>query len=59
MGCGSGSRRNDNHDEPKNKGTGSDNDEALRILGTRLAKGEITKEEYSDLRKMIEGEGNK
>jgi uncharacterized membrane protein len=59
MGCGSGKRRNDDYDESKGKGTGSSNDEALRILGTRLAKGEITKDEYSDLRKVIEGEEKK
>ena len=61
MSCGGGSRRSPDYDEeprerPSKKATES-NDEALKILGVRLAKGEITKQEYEELRETLEGDG--
>jgi hypothetical protein len=57
MGCcgssGSG-KNNDEYQGRKDTKAGSSNDEALKVLGVRLAKGEITKQEYAELKETIE-----
>jgi hypothetical protein len=52
MSCGSGRGHNEyeNNQYRDNEG---DKDEALRILGVRLAKGEITKQDYQDLKGVL------
>ena len=46
-------QRSENKRNEKRKNSNSD---PLKILKLRLAKGEITKEEYRDMRKMIQDE---
>jgi hypothetical protein len=54
MGCGGGSSRsNDNYEERAQKSTNGSNEEALKILNVRLAKGEITRQQYDEMKATI------